>query len=221
MGFKSTIHQGGGGGGTVNLAGGLGISLDTITNPGTTTINNTGTIVQPTVTAEASALGIKLQTSPVDAVGHAAPAYAGYGFFIGSNATADPGHDVGGGNFYIFGGAAYSNVGANLTVAIGADIRAVGGVVSSDGYALGGGIGITGGQIPDYANGGIGGHVSIYAGNGNAHAAGGGVTLGVGQGTIDGGFYVNNLRTTDPHVLGQSWWQSTALQGVILSQSQG
>lgn len=156
---------GGGGGG--NYAAGLGLAFDTITSPGTTTINNTGTMVQLNSTGT-TALGVTLKAG-----GISNPGTAGY--------IQAPGVEIAGADIILTdpGGGAY---GGEFLVSLGTITN--GTVHANSAYFSGTGSYVIG---TSQASG-----ASFLAGGGDAHGAstnrGGGVQLVGGKGENFGGY---------------------------------
>ena len=201
----ANVAVSGGGGGYV-FADGIGISTDTITNPGTVTIGNTGTIVLPAATGTNSGLGVHIAAGSggsLSSGGGILSLYAGnftgagtsgsggYGglanLYGGSVTLTDPGGYGEAGQAVVYGGSLVSNSGVTST---GAHIAMNGGQYGVPGNQGGNGI-AEGGR--GYASGGDfifqGGQATGTAG------VGGSVAFNPGTGATIGNVFFNNLGT--------------------------
>ncbi len=192
-----------GGGGV--LAGGLGISLDTITNPGTTAINNTGTIVQPGTTGAVGA-GVYIKGGDVTNPGTDAGIYVFGPQLVGGNVhITDPaGYGGSGGSFDGVGikSGVITNMGTTLVSA--ATIATHGGFVGF-GSANAVNIKLEAG-IAQYGTTNIQGNIILQAAGGDGTGANGGVIT-----------TPTEIGTLDPGVAGD-WYRNPLTNGVVISQ---
>jgi hypothetical protein len=215
-----TVSGGGGGG---SYVGDIGIDV-TSGSPGT--IKNTGTIAQPAATS-GNGIGIKFEsgvpgaggirsggvymyTANVTAAGTGTPIGSGPAqFYTGNVYVTDPTGSGNAGQTGFFAG----NAGNSTIAAHGALAAQSGGSLRGGTQAGGGAVNFSGGAAYSAPTANYGGGVGFYGGNalGGETAVGGGIVLQPGAASggstsnINGGLYINNLGTTDPHVLNQAW----------------
>jgi len=215
----------GGGGGGYPVAPGLG--LYGVTNTGTITLGNTGTIEQPAATGSDDGLGVVIRsglpgpagtgsgqmtvyTAYVTAAGTASLALSGNAdFYTGDVVVTDPAGSGQAGQANLFGGVvSYGTV--NIS---GARLSVSGGMIAAGTSAQGGGGGFQAGGAYGAPGTNAAGGFSVYGGDatGGVTAIAGPIYLTPGyasgaSGTnINGGLIINNLPTADPHVMHQAW----------------
>jgi hypothetical protein len=240
---------GGGGGGGGSYVGGLGI--DIVTNAGTGTISNTGTIEQPVVTgtvgtslyfsagavtnagtaAIISGSGVTITGGGVDITNAAGTASGGYfyanvGDITNGTVVAKSAYFIQD-NSYVFG---------TLT-AKGGDIQVGGGNAEGAVTNIGGNLIMLGGQGAENAGtatlgggdaraagsytNGTGGNVAVVGGGAGTLGVGGDVKIAPGLGATNGILLVSNIGTVDPHVLNAKWQKSVAGVGYVGVYSKG
>ena len=219
---------GGGGGGSYTA--GLGISIDS------GTINNTGSIVLPSLVGAGTPNGVALvaQGQTVSS-GDAA---SGGAFIYGGDAVVNSGT----GNAYSQGmflraGNAYAQAGGNaatLPTGIGGARAGIGTSIGQGayiylgrtgvgpGYGYGGNGIITGGTIAGVGSVGRAGYTKIAGGMDVENTGtGGNLILETGTGATNGVLLVKNIPTTDPHILNAKFQQSISGVGWVGVYSQG
>lgn len=156
------------------------IGLYTVTNLGTVTIGNTGTIIQHTVTGATIGNGITLEGSSADN-----PSGAAYGADVtiyGGGAIGAPGSNIFSGSETFSTGIATDG---NKTV-IPAYLIFNSPGIYSDGTAFGGQFLLSGGSIINADSSDVASSVLLVGGSAGTSGSGGGISLSAGSGAIGG-----------------------------------